>query len=433
MSADLQELAKLLRDIEEQLVSCMKCGMCQASCPLFAETGREADVARGKIALLENLAHEMIEDPKGVKDRLDKCLLCGSCAAACPSGVKVLDIFIKARAILTGYMGLSPAKKAIFRGMLQHPELFNGVIGVASKFQGLFTKPVNDMIGSSCARFMSPLIGDRHFQPLAKEPLHKKYGALDTKAGNSGIKVALYPGCLVDKIFPRVGDAVMKVLEHHGVGVYMPSKQACCGIPAISSGDKQTYDKLVRQNLEVFEKGEFDYLLTPCATCTSTIKKIWPVMAEDYEGALRNRVNILSDKTMDVNAFLVDILGITAVGDPNATAKTVTYHDPCHLKKSLGVAAQPRTLLRCNPGYQLKEMTEADRCCGMGGSFNIQHYDLSEQIGGHKRDSILATEAQVLATGCPACMMQISDLLSHSDAQVSIKHPVEIYAETLPE
>ncbi len=432
MSADLQELAKLLRDIDDQLVSCMKCGMCQAACPLFAETGREADVARGKIALLENLANEMIEDPKGVKDRLDKCLLCGSCAAACPSGVKVLDIFIKARAIITGYMGLSPAKKAIFRGMLQHPELFNNVVGVASKFQGLFTKPVNDMIGSSCARFMSPLIGDRHFQPLAKEPLHKKYGKVDTAAGKSGIMVALYPGCLVDKIFPRVGDAVMKILEHHGVGVYMPLKQACCGIPAISSGDKQTYDKLVKQNLEVFEKGDFDYLLTPCATCTSTIKKIWPLMAEDYEGALRNRVNLLSDKTMDVNAFLVDVLGVKGIAEPNATAKTITYHDPCHLKKSLGVAAQPRTLLHTNPGYELKEMSESDRCCGMGGSFNIQHYDLSEKIGGHKRDSILATKAQVLATGCPACMMQISDLLSHSDAQIAIKHPVEIYAETLP-
>ena len=80
---------------------CQACGMCQAVCPLFAETGREADVARGKLALLDGLMQQMFEDPEGVSQRLNKCLLCGSCAANCPSGVNVLEIFIKARAIAT--------------------------------------------------------------------------------------------------------------------------------------------------------------------------------------------------------------------------------------------------------------------------------------------------------------------------------------------
>ena len=79
----LKMLVRLMKELEDHLVVCMRCGMCQAVCPLFAETGREADVARGKLALLDGLAHEMIRDPKGVQERVNRCLLCGSCAANC--------------------------------------------------------------------------------------------------------------------------------------------------------------------------------------------------------------------------------------------------------------------------------------------------------------------------------------------------------------
>ncbi|NTW36113.1 MAG: (Fe-S)-binding protein, partial [Syntrophobacteraceae bacterium] len=120
---DMHRLAGLMKELEEQMIVCMRCGMCQAVCPVFAETGRESDVARGKLALLDGLVREMFSDPRGVQDRLMRCLLCGSCAANCPSGVKVLDIFLKARAILAGCRGMHPLKQAVFRGMLSRPEL----------------------------------------------------------------------------------------------------------------------------------------------------------------------------------------------------------------------------------------------------------------------------------------------------------------------
>ena len=114
--SSIKELTRLMHELDDQLRVCMRCGMCQAVCPLFSETGLESDVARGKLALLDGLVQQLFKDPKGVNDRLNKCLLCGSCAANCPSGVNVLEIFIKARAILTGFMGLSPVKKVILRG-----------------------------------------------------------------------------------------------------------------------------------------------------------------------------------------------------------------------------------------------------------------------------------------------------------------------------
>jgi glycolate oxidase iron-sulfur subunit len=432
--SSIKELARLMKELEDQLVSCMRCGLCQAVCPLFAETGREADVARGKLALLDGLAQEILKNPQGVQDHLNRCLLCGSCAANCPSGVKVLDIFIKARAILAGYMGLSPVKKAVFRGLLSKPDWFNRIMAWGAKFQGIFVKPVDDLLGSSCARFMSPLLADRHFKPLAPVPWHVKVPQQNTTPGAANLKVAFFVGCLIDKIFPQVGDAVLEVLEHHGVGVYLPASQGCCGIPALSSGDTQTFQELVRLNLQLLDDPStpYNYLVTACATCSSTIKKLWPLMMQDADPEEQARVVSLADRTLDISQFLVDKVGVTPkpVGVEDGKV-AVTYHDPCHLKKSLGVAAQPRALLQASPRYFLKEMPESDWCCGCGGSFNLQHYETSAAIGARKRDNIAKSHSRVVATGCPACMLQITDMLSQAGMRITVKHAVEIYAEDL--
>ncbi len=430
--SEVKTLARLMRTLEEQLVVCMKCGMCQAVCPLFAETGLESDVARGKLALLDGLMQELFKNPKGVHERLNRCLLCGSCASNCPSGVKVLDIFIKARAILTGFRGLSPVKKIILRGMLARPDTFDRWVALGSKFQKLFIKPANDSIGTSCARFVSPLIKNRHFVPLADVPFHRMMPSLHSNTGRSGLKVAFYVGCLIDKLFPQVAQAVIDVLRYHEVGIFLPDKQGCCGIPAISSGDTKTFNRLVRHNLEVFDTQAFDYLITACATCTSTIKEIWPMMVQDEPGAIRAGVEKIAVKTLDISQFLVSAVGLTkSEKEDRKMGIDVTYHDPCHLKKSLGVFKEPRALIHANPDYRLKEMPEPDWCCGLGGSFNLQYYELSAHIGKLKRNNIRATDASVVATGCPACMLQISDMLSKSGDNIVVRHPIEIYGELI--
>lgn len=425
--ADIHQLAQMFKELDDLLVGCMRCGMCQAVCPVFKQSGRESDVTRGKLALLDGLASEMLKDPEGVNEQLNRCLLCGTCQANCPSGVSIMEIFLKARAIMTGYFGLSPAKKAIFRGLLKNPKLFNSLTDMSAKFQGLFTKKVDDVLGSSCARFNAPIIGDRHFSALAGKPMHKRVPELDTPAGASGIRVAFYVGCLIDKIYPQVGEAILKVLKHHGVGVFMPKGQACCGIPALSSGDTQTFDSLVGLNVDLFKQGEFDYLVTGCATCTATIKDLWPQM---YKGdaSRKGEIDAIQMKTMDISQFLVDVLKV----EPKSLAggKAVTYHDPCHLKNSMGVTAQPRTLIKA-AGCDFKEMNEAGTCCGCGGSFNIAHYDLSKKIGSRKADNIIASKTQVAATSCPACMLQITDMLSQKGADMSVKHVIELYADSL--
>ncbi|MBU4260028.1 MAG: (Fe-S)-binding protein [Proteobacteria bacterium] len=427
----MKELALLMKELEHQLNICTRCGMCQAVCPLYDQTGIEADVARGKLALLEGLAEEMFKNPKGVYERLSRCLLCGSCEANCPSGVEVLEIFIKARAILTHFIGLSPAKKAILRIMLAHPYNFDRLMELLPRIQKIFTKPASKNLGTSCARLVSPLIKNRHFKSLAPVPFHHIVPTLNSYPGKSGLKVAFFVGCLIDKIFPQVAEAVIDVLNYHEVGIFVPEGQACCGIPAISTGDTQTFDRLVQHNLDKFYTTEFDCLVTACATCTAVIKKIWPMMIKKQSSVIRSRVEKLAEKTMDINQFLVSKTGFTRGSYYGNEKKIVTYHDPCHLLKTLGISDEPRALIKANQKYTLKEMHESDWCCGLGGSFNLQYYDISAKIGKRKRDNIKLTNCSVVATGCPACMIQISEMLSKYGDSIVVKHPVTIYAESL--
>ncbi len=424
-------LARLLGELEEQLLACMRCGFCQSVCPLYGQTGREADVARGKLALLDGLAQELLADPRAVQQRLERCLLCGSCAANCPSGVKVLDIFLKARAILSGYLGLSPAKKMVFRQLLARPALFNKLLSLAPRFERVLARPVDELLDTSCARFFPPL-GQRHFKRLARVPLHRQTPRRHTPVGRAGVRVGFFVGCLIDKLYPSVGQASLKALEHHGVGVELPAGQACCGIPALSAGDSATFTKLLAHNLVRFDPEKIDYLVTACATCASTIAKMWPLMSGSLDAAGQRRVAALAAKTRDISQMLVETGLVGGEAPPPAPgAKPVTYHDPCHLKQSLGVAGEPRRLIAANPAWRLVEMAESDRCCGLGGSFSLQHYDLSKEIGRRKLGNIEQSGAAAVATGCPACMLQISDMLSQAGDRIAVKHAVEIYAESL--
>jgi glycolate oxidase iron-sulfur subunit len=437
--AQMNDLAALVKELEEQLVTCIRCGMCQSVCPLFEQTRKEADVARGKLALLSGLMENIFSNADGVNQRLNKCLLCGSCAANCPSGVNVLEIFIKARAILSEYKGLSPVKQLIFKKMLANPKTFDTLTHWAGRFQHLFIKEEDNAQGTSCARLVSPLLADRHILPMAKSPFHKTLADLSLKeptlvAGTgSGLRALFFTGCLIDKIFPNVAHASVKVLTHHGVSLTIPQGQGCCGIPALAAGDRKTFTLLVDHHLELFKREKFDVLITACATCTSTIKKLWPSIYKDATSGVKEQLNQLSEKTMDINQFLVDRVK-PDLGEespvPEKSNEIVTYHDPCHLKKSLGVVDQPRRLIQA-AGKTLVEMQGSDKCCGMGGSFNLFHYDVSASIGNLKQKSITNTGCTTVATGCPACMMQISDMLAKQNNNIKVCHPIELYARTL--
>jgi len=427
------KLAKQLMAIDDQLTGCMHCGLCQAVCPVYGVTSKEADVSRGKIVLLENLAYEILKDVDGVGERLDRCLLCGACQTNCPSGVNTIDIFLHARQLVAAYKGLSKIKKIVFRFILPHPKLMSFFVAFASPFQRLFMRTANKNMGTFEVPVLRPFVGKRHFQPLEGKSFSAKFGNINTQSGSSNIKVAFFPGCVPDKLFVRVPKATMKVFDKHEVGVFMPKNLVCCGIPNLASGDHISFKRLVKTNLNLLKQSEFDYLISPCATCASNIKENWLRFKKYFTQDEQQQIEELHAKTMDITEFLTDVLKIDFKLSPqkNGNIRKVTYHDSCHLKKTLGVFAQPRKILKNISGLEFVEMPEADRCCGSGGSFTLTQHDLANKIGQRKRNNIVSVNPDIVATACPACMLQLMDMLSQNGDNVEVKHVIELYADSL--
>jgi glycolate oxidase iron-sulfur subunit len=428
---DIKKLTESFKELEEQLITCMRCGMCQSVCPLYNETLNESDVARGKLAILKGVSEEFFENITDVNKVINKCLLCGSCASNCPSGVKVTDIFLKARVALTDFQGLSTPKKIIFKRVLANPSFFNKLLSFFSNFQGIAIKKVG--LDSSCFRINLAGKRKRHFPRIAGKSFYdsmkKSKRKIKEKKGD-GLKVGFYAGCLLDKFFPDIAKKVVDILEYHGASVTLLDKTGCCGIPAIASGDLDTFVKLINHNATCFDESDCDFFVTACATCTSTIKKTWPIVLANGDKKTLEMVNRISEKTFDIHQFIAEHFK-TETSSECENKEVVTYHDPCHLKKSLGVFKEPRELISLNKKYKFIESSKSDDCCGMGGSFNINHYDISKNIGEKKFENLIKTECEVVATGCPACMMQIRDVAAARQSDVKIKHSIEIYWESL--
>lgn len=438
--AEIGSIAILMKELEKECEPCTRCGMCQANCPVYSQTGRETDTARGKLALIDGLIEEIIEDAKGVEKRLSKCLLCGACASKCPRGIKTNEIIIKARAILAEYSGLSPVKKFIFRKIIAHPKRFDRILFYGSRYQHFFITPKNESTGTSCARFISPVLSDRHVTPLAPVPFHKlisKSKIIKKTIPQNLMKtprVFYFTGCLIDNLFPEVAEASVRVISHLNMDIHIPEKQACCGIPVLTSGDRKTFMDLVKYNLELFSPDKFDYFVTSCATCASTIKNLWPmIFRNDHSNETISKISRLSEKILDISQLVVRNTQLNLSSSQRIEKDTtpVTYHAPCHLTRSLGVTNEPIRLIQSNPSYTYIKMNNYDRCCGLGGSFNLRHYDISTEIGMQKRGNIISSGANIVATGCPACMIQLGDMLSKKKNALSVKHVIEIYAETL--
>ncbi len=427
----MQKLAQDVKQLEKQLSVCTRCGMCQANCPLFDQTRKESDVSRGKLVLINGLIEQMFDDAQGVNERLQRCLLCGSCASGCPSSVNTVEIFLKARTIIAQYLGLPFSKKILFKKILSNPKTFNSLMEMVAPFQKLFFKKESNFQATSCARFASPLLRHRHLVSLKDKTFNKSLAKLDYRIEGQGVKVAFFVGCLIDKALPDIAHSVVDVLKYFNARIFIPSNQGCCGIPAIASGDLDTFETLVRLHVDLFSQEKYDYLVTACATCSSTIIKLWPQLLKHADKKLLKEIEDIAQKTVDISWLLekrFDIFSGIAINEEKK--EKVTYHDPCHLKKSLGVFNEPRQVIMA-AGNDLKEMDQSDTCCGMGGSFNLAHYDLSSQIGLKKAQNIIDTKCSTVATSCPACMMQISDMLAKQKQPIQVKHPVQLYAKAL--
>ena len=415
---------KTLSEVLEEARQCVKCGNCMPTCPVYQETLEEPFVARGKLGLIEGLGEGDIEFNKRVGKILSQCLLCGTCSENCPNGVKADEIVREARSLLVNEKGLSLPNKVIFKYLLDSDRLLPLLVKGGASLQNLFLKKIPDESGLR-VRFPLPYLDERRFiPPLAKNSfldLHSGW----VRAEKEVMRVGLFVGCVTNYIFPRIGDSGLDLFLRHGISVYIPKDHHCCGLPAYGSGEEETPGSLARKNVEAFAAEELDQIIAPCASCASMLKLDYPLLFEEGD-PFRARVLAFSAKVSDASKFLAGVIP-KGSGEDHGKKVRVTYHDPCHLRRKLGIFKEPRDLLQSIPGVEYVEMQEANRCCGQGGSFNIANYDLSLNILDHKMKAIKDTGASIVATACSGCLLQLMDGVHQKGLKVDVRHLLEMF------
>ena len=190
-----------------------------------------------------------------------------------------------------------------------------------------------------------------------------------------------------------------------------------------------TAQNLALHNLKVFNSLDLDYIVTDCASCSSALSaQRFHLLLNDME--YDEEIRKFCSRTFDLTSFLIEILELKPQ-NISPIQKKVTYHDPCHLSKAQGIRQAPRDLLKLIPGLELVEMSDADRCCGGSGTFSLTHYQLSMKVLGKKMDSISATRADIIATCCPSCIMQLKHGTSLYVYDATVKHPIELLATAI--
>jgi len=405
-------------DLREALY-CIKCGACLNMCPVYRSVGGHAygNAYMGGIGSIVTAFHR---DLAASEDTLALCAGCGYCESICPSRIGTPRMVRELRTRLAARNGLPFAEQAAYAA-LRHPGFFRNALKTARTFQPAFTD------GKGFLRelpLVSDSMGGKSMPGLAKRFLRD---ILPERSGVAGkTTVSLYAGCMLEFVYPEIGEAIWQVLEKSAVAAVFAQDQCCCGAPALYAGDVDTARKLMIDNIAALEAGSPDYIVTGCPTCAVMLKEQAPrlLAGTDWEA----RANELAAKVMDFSRFAAEVLDIRP--EVGGERGKVTYHDPCHQVRGLGTGGCSRDLIaRC--GMDLVEMTDSDECCGFAGSYSIKQPGVSGSIMNRKLEHIHETGATAVATDCPGCIMQIGGGLAKRGSAVRVLHTAQLIAERL--
>ncbi|UNO43284.1 (Fe-S)-binding protein [Streptomyces sp. MST-110588] len=227
------------------------------------------------------------------------------------------------------------------------------------------------------------------------------------------MRVALFVTCINDTLQPRVGRAVVTLLERLGVRVGFPRAQSCCGQPQYNTGYRHATEPLVHRYSRAFET--YDHVVTPSGSCAAMVRENYPrigarAAAEGRGRALSEAAARAVPKTYELTEFLVDVLQVTDVGA--YYPHTVTYHPTCHGLRVLGLGDRPRRLLEHVRGLELRELPGAEECCGFGGTFAVKNPAVSAAMGADKVRAVRGTGAEAVCTVDSSCLLHLGGLLT---------------------
>ena len=405
-----------------EIFDCIRCGACLDVCPAFALVGGHvygSKVYTGGIGTL--LSHFLISEERAEQIQ-SICLQCGRCKEVCGGHIPITDLIMKLRE--KSQAEHPDAVKKFALDAVTDRKLFHSMLRIAAVAQAPFTKG-QPMI-RHLPMFLSGLTEGRSFPNIAKVPFRDLFPMIPQRIeGEKKGTIALFAGCLLDFVYPDLARDVIADLNSIGWKVAFPEGQACCGCPASNMGDTENAAKEAQINIEAMEAEKYDYIVSACPSCTHQLKSYPTFFEEGTE--MHKRAQILADKAFDFCKLFYDLGGLKDEGDGKEVK--VTYHDSCHLCRSLRVTEEQRELLRHTKGVELVEMNDHDNCCGFGGSYSVLYPEISAPILAKKIENIKESGADVVAMDCPGCMMQIRGGLDARNIDIKVKHTAEIIAE----
>jgi glycolate oxidase iron-sulfur subunit len=412
--------------VKEDLLRCNKCGTCASVCPTYGALRRETTSARGRVSLIAAYLAGDVEPDAEFEHLMYYCLSCHACATTCPNGVRVDSLVLAAREELAAGSGHSLSRQAVFQGLLPHPGRLDAALWPARLYDATGVRALAERTG-----LVSHLPGrlSIYGQMLPRAPLRPASSSIpevSPAVGRSLGRVGYFLGCAQNLLYPETAKATVALLNLAGFDVVTPRGLVCCGMPARAYGEIAIARQLAAENVAAFAAAGVEAVITDCASCGSFLKEYGELLAQDSQ--IAQEAERLAKGLQDVSQFLTDQ---PPQGERRALDDTsVTYHDPCHLAHAQGIKKQPRDLLKGIEGVEFREMRTQGACCGGAGSYGLTHPEVSVTILDKRITEAVDTGASVLATGCPACRMQLEFGMRRAGARVEVRHTTELLAES---
>lgn len=402
---------------EADLYRCVHCGFCLQACPTYLETGLEAESPRGRIALMKAVNEGRLKMTDSVIGHWDMCLQCRACELACPSGVEYGKLMEATRAQVQQHTKQSFTEKAArsvgYKTVLPSPMKLR----MAGKALKLYKKSGMRTIARGTG-LLKLLPGDAELADEYLPELSKKFfiakGQVRQAKGLRKAKVAMLAGCVMALTHAETLEAAVRVLTRNGIEVHLTAGQGCCGALNTHAGEPDSAIEMAKKNIDSFLSINPDAIVSASAGCGAAMK--------DYGELLSNEVDYTA-KAERVAGLSKDIHELLVEYEFEAPKKpldvTVTYQDPCHLLNVQRITDAPRAILNSIPGLTLVDLGEPSICCGSAGTYSLTQREMSAQLGKRKARNVLATGAEIVATGNPGCAMQLDFALTQAAEQDS--------------
>jgi len=410
----------------KEIYQCVRCASCLNVCPIYTLVGGHVygHIYAGGIGAILTALLNSQEDFDKINEL---CIGCRKCVEICPGKINIPGLIDELRSKTVKEKGLPFGVKAVLDNVLANRKVFHNLLRLASIGQKPFT---TGNVIRHLPLFLAGMAKDRSLPAIADVPLRDRIAKITKQMVKPKKRIAFFAGCNTDFVFPETGEAVYKVLQNLKMEVVFPEDQSCCGKPLLGMGDRDIAKKIAKRNIIAFEEANADIILSSCPTCTETWHETYvDLFAEDAEW--KARAEKLAHKFREFTSFVAEEYAKAGRLSPAAGNTKVTYHDSCHAKRGLGIYKEPRALLNATPGYQLVEMKDCDKCCGMAGAFGIKYTEISMPILKQKITNIKNSGAEIVAVGCPACMMQLQGGLDKQAPNIIVKHIAQLLADKI--